>query len=57
MPGLPSAKTQSCKKFGFSVPQSLIKLGTVMDFTNGSGDSGDMGSIPGLGRSHVPWGN
>ena len=56
MTGLPSAKAQSCKKLGFAVPHFLMKMGTVMDLTNGSGNSGDMGSIPGLGRSHMPWG-
>ena len=43
--------------------KDLIHLKCLEDFPGGAVDknppanTGDMGSIPGQGRSHMPWGN
>jgi len=29
----------------------------MRDFPGGTADAGEMGSIPGPGRSHMPWSN
>ena len=47
----------------FSCVDSPIQILNVLDFPGGTvvknlpANAGDTGSIPGLGRSHIPWSN
>ena len=57
--------TQGSKKGYVRVPRFFVILGTSLplDFSDGPvvknlpDNAGDMGSIPGPGRSHMPWDN
>ena len=45
------------------IQKTCCKIRSVLDFPGGTvvknppANAGDMGSIPGLGRSHMPWSN